>query len=1042
MKKLLLFIFALFLWTGAWADGYYVVGTMNNWSLNASYKLSANPNATGEYMITGLNLSKTDQFKIVYSADDVNKSDSYYPQNDPNYGANGEITANGYYSIYFKPTGNVDGWYHGCFYVAKDEYTYTAKFANSIGWYEVYAYTYGPETLGTWPGTKMDLVDNVYTKSFTNVAPEKIIFNNGDNPGVVGLSKTSNLDFVNNKVEDLAALATSGSGSSDPIASGTNAGKTLNYTWEFTQTGMDVTVTFACTNTGEESIIGINSGYVQDVSTGLIEHAGLSYTWKNCTPGQIIKAQHKWEYAEGLWTSPSHAYIVKDNTTPIADITSITVTAAESSIEVGETTQLTVKDNNNIIVFPSNITFTSNNEKVTIDANGLVTAVAAGEATITATLKDKTSINNTVDITIEPPFVPVVEAPVTSSENVVSIYGSYYDAATTLNYAEWNSGASQEEITDTNGKKLTHVTNFNYLGYEYSSTVEITGKTFLHVEIYPIDIDKISFDLITGNTPGYQEAYINKNLTANTWNKFDIPLSNQTTRNDDGHIYTRQFKFAKNNGDSWDGNKEFFFTNIYYYTVPAPEGVCTEDAEDVYAVYSDVYSATSTMSVGGGTRGEISNPGWNGGYKTATQFDLGASDKAIVVEGATCFGLQAGNTDISAYDLLKVSIYSSKNYNGHIKIEGTNAALENLPIALVAGQWNNLRIPLSGTRTGATWVQMYVGSEQDNNVIIDNMYFSKFGDNEYIIKTSGNVAKVLGNVTASNSGSIAADAGSSAVIDVSEANISENVTITPTNVNAVVIVGGTGRTPNTKGEKVTVSNGNLVVYDGSYRRSATGHVITLVDNNNYQPAYDFTIDAQADGFTYERTIGADKWVSYNSPAPVTIPASVTVYKATDATSTSVTFTKQDNHNLGANDPVILHNTTGSPIDIISNNIKSDLNLTANPGGAAVNGTSVIQYGTARAISTDGSQFALSNGELHPFNGGSIGAFRVYYTGLSTAGAKASAVFVDGETTTIGSIDANGEINVMDGAVYNLAGQRVAHPTKGIYIVNGKKVLIK
>ena len=30
----------------------------------------------------------------------------------------------------------------------------------------------------------------------------------------------------------------------------------------------------------------------------------------------------------------------------------------------------------------------------------------------------------------------------------------------------------------------------------------------------------------------------------------------------------------------------------------------------------------------------------------------------------------------------------------------------------------------------------------------------------------------------------------------------------------------------------------------------------------------------------------------------------------------------------------------------------------------------------------------------------------------------------------------------DGAVYNLSGQRVSQPTKGIYIINGKKVRMK
>ena len=48
-------------------------------------------------------------------------------------------------------------------------------------------------------------------------------------------------------------------------------------------------------------------------------------------------------------------------------------------------------------------------------------------------------------------------------------------------------------------------------------------------------------------------------------------------------------------------------------------------------------------------------------------------------------------------------------------------------------------------------------------------------------------------------------------------------------------------------------------------------------------------------------------------------------------------------------------------------------------------------------------------------------------------------FGDGNTTGIKAID-NGQLTIDN--VYNLNGQRVAQPTKGLYIVNGKKVIIK
>ncbi|MBO6013370.1 MAG: hypothetical protein J6P82_07625 [Bacteroidales bacterium] len=54
-----------------------------------------------------------------------------------------------------------------------------------------------------------------------------------------------------------------------------------------------------------------------------------------------------------------------------------------------------------------------------------------------------------------------------------------------------------------------------------------------------------------------------------------------------------------------------------------------------------------------------------------------------------------------------------------------------------------------------------------------------------------------------------------------------------------------------------------------------------------------------------------------------------------------------------------------------------------------------------------------------------------------AGARLAIEFSD-EVTGIEEIaSANAE-----GRAFNLAGQRVANPTKGLYIQNGKKVLVK
>ncbi len=80
---------------------------------------------------------------------------------------------------------------------------------------------------------------------------------------------------------------------------------------------------------------------------------------------------------------------------------------------------------------------------------------------------------------------------------------------------------------------------------------------------------------------------------------------------------------------------------------------------------------------------------------------------------------------------------------------------------------------------------------------------------------------------------------------------------------------------------------------------------------------------------------------------------------------------------------------------------------------------------------------------------SVGFYRVNAAGswvnagtayLETGALSARDFFaLDGETT---SIDVVKKEQKMSGEYYNLAGQRVAQPTKGLYIVNGKKVIIK
>ena len=67
--------------------------------------------------------------------------------------------------------------------------------------------------------------------------------------------------------------------------------------------------------------------------------------------------------------------------------------------------------------------------------------------------------------------------------------------------------------------------------------------------------------------------------------------------------------------------------------------------------------------------------------------------------------------------------------------------------------------------------------------------------------------------------------------------------------------------------------------------------------------------------------------------------------------------------------------------------------------------------------------------------------QAYFSVPGAIRAKAINLSVDGDVTGIMTID-NGELNFHAGKIYDLSGREVTNPSRGIYIINGKKVMIK
>lgn len=96
---------------------------------------------------------------------------------------------------------------------------------------------------------------------------------------------------------------------------------------------------------------------------------------------------------------------------------------------------------------------------------------------------------------------------------------------------------------------------------------------------------------------------------------------------------------------------------------------------------------------------------------------------------------------------------------------------------------------------------------------------------------------------------------------------------------------------------------------------------------------------------------------------------------------------------------------------------------------------------------DEGYYALSAGKWQPIKeGASLGAFRFYLKidgAIPTSAIRMRIISEDEEddATLIDNSQLT-EDNALQTYIYDLAGRRIEKPTKGIYIVNGKKVVIK
>ena len=216
--------------------------------------------------------------------------------------------------------------------------------------------------------------------------------------------------------------------------------------------------------------------------------------------------------------------------------------------------------------------------------------------------------------------------------------------------------------------------------------------------------------------------------------------------------------------------------------------------------------------------------------------------------------------------------------------------------------------------------------------------------------------------------------------------------------------------PSTKDEWIT--NIGIVAKDGPVT------ITTKSGGINLQ-----SISVSLENTEFQAIIGKAGWATFTAPLPVSIPEGLTAFVVDEINGDFALLS--DVTEAPAHQPVVLKGEAGTyTLPVVESASEKPNQLTV----------------STDFVTADGSQYALANGNK------GIGFYRVKSDEIINGGkgflkvsGSSSNAFTFGDADGINTIEGNANPRM---EFYNLQGMQVAHPTKGLYIVNGKKVIIK
>ena len=507
------------------------------------------------------------------------------------------------------------------------------------------------------------------------------------------------------------------------------------------------------TKTGTINEIGFGQDFGENKYQVSLPNLELTTYWKQYTiaipdPSKLTRESGLFWYAEGPEDGEGYSFWIDElqfeklgtiaqprpsifdgQDAPVQTFAGVTtpVSGLKQTVNLGNGQDQT------ITIAPGYFEFTSSDPSVaTVNEQGMITAVAAGEAVITATLGG-VDAKGSARVTVVGNFV-FAPTPTQDPSDVISIFSDAYTNEPVDYYngywAPFQTTVGQNDI-NIGGDNIIGYSDLNFVGIQFlvdAPTINASSMTRFHVDVQPReDIQPGDFLTIrvadvgpdnefgTGDDSSGEIRLDNSKLVNGEWYSLDVAFSDLAGLA--GRSNLAQVVFVS---DATISN--IYVDNIYFYndggsgpmgpTVAAP--IPTRGAADVISIFSGAYTDVDRNL----------NPDW-GQATVVTEVNI-AGNNTLLYSGLNYQGIELSSSqDASGMDFLHIDYWTANSSVLNAFLISTGPVETAYALNVPTSGWASVDIPLSAFSPVDLADVIQFKFDGNGDIYLDNIYFYK-----------------------------------------------------------------------------------------------------------------------------------------------------------------------------------------------------------------------------------------------------------------------------------------------------------------------------